>query len=149
MHMIDRYDKKLCGSAAQLFVFSCRPCQIIHRHSVQTEHGAFTSIHEPAPDVPELETPGGQGAHHIGQHEAGGEQRQRDQRRCAQAVSRLCSSWSSRARNSVFFITVILLQKLPDGVREPQILRPIHVVHVLAQLGQLIVFPGRAAALLL
>ena len=54
-----------------------------------------TSIRKPAPDVPELETSGGQGAHHIGQHEAGGEQRQRDQRRDPQTA--LCLGGKLRA----------------------------------------------------
>lgn len=44
---------------------------------------------------------------------------------------------------------VILLQKLPDGLGKTQVLRPVHVVYILTQLRQLIVFAGRAAAGLL
>ena len=67
----------------------------------------------------------------------------------ASATFRFSSSSFSLFRNSAFFMVVILLQKLTDSLGEPQILRPIHVIYVLAQLGQLVVFPGRAAALLL
>ena len=49
-----------------------------------------TSVLKPAPRVPKLEAPGGQGADNVGQHEAGGEQRQRDQRYRTQAASGLC-----------------------------------------------------------
>ena len=44
------------------------------------------SIYEPAPDVPELDRTGADGAHDIRQHKADREQRQRDEREAAQTA---------------------------------------------------------------
>ncbi len=56
------------------------------RHRIQTIHDVLTSLHKPAPHMPELEAARRQGAHHIGKHEACGEQRQGHQGRRAQTA---------------------------------------------------------------